>query len=59
MQYADAQLLLPKFRDMANEAPRDPASMPITIWGAKENLDLLKRDPDDGVSGLVVSLDSR
>src|ERR1700722_12189586 len=37
---------------------RDPASMPITIWGAKENLDLLKRDRDDGVSRLVVSFDS-
>ena len=43
--------------DMA-EADRDPASMPITIWGAKENLDLLQRDRDDGVSRLVVSFDS-
>ena len=33
-------------------------SVPITIWGAKENLDLLKRDRDDGVSRVVVSLDS-
>ena len=31
---------------------------PITIWGAKENLDLLKRDRDDGVSRVVISLDS-
>ena len=57
-QYADVQALLPKFREMATEAGRDPASVPITIWGAKENLDLLKRDRDDGVSRLVVSLDS-
>jgi len=49
---------LPKFREMAAEAGRDPASVPITIWGAKENLDLLKRDRDDGVSRVVVSLDS-
>ncbi len=56
--YADVQALLPKFREMAAEAGRDPASVPITIWGAKENLDLLKRDRDDGVSRLVVSLDS-
>src|SRR5436853_5059628 len=56
--YADVQALLPKFREMANEAGRDLASVPITIWGAKENLDLLKRDRDDGVSRLVVSLDS-
>ena len=57
-QYADVQTLLPKFREMAAEAGRDPASVPITIWGARENLDLLKRDRDDGVSRLVVSLDS-
>jgi hypothetical protein len=42
-----------------HEAGRDPASVPIPIWRAKENLDLLKRDCDDGVSRLVVSLDSR
>src|SRR5271157_2738267 len=57
-QYADVQALLPKFRQMTAEAGRDPASVPITIWGAKENLDLLKRDRDDGVSRVVVSLDS-
>ena len=56
--YADVQALLPKFREMVTEAGRDPASVPITIWGAKENLDLLKRDRDDGVSRVVVSLDS-
>src|SRR5665213_3340273 len=58
IQYADVQALLPKFREMAAEAGRDLASVPITIWGAKENLDLLKRDRDDGVSRVVVSLDS-
>ena len=57
-QYADVQALLPKFREMAAEAGRDLASVPITIWGAREDLDLLKRDRDDGVSRLVVSLDS-
>jgi hypothetical protein len=31
-QYADVQALLPKFREMAAEAGRDPASVPITIW---------------------------
>jgi alkanesulfonate monooxygenase SsuD/methylene tetrahydromethanopterin reductase-like flavin-dependent oxidoreductase (luciferase family) len=54
-QYADVQALLPKFREMAAEAGRDPASVPITIW---KNIDLPKRDRDDGVSRLVVSLDS-
>jgi probable F420-dependent oxidoreductase len=57
-QYADVQALLPKFREMAAEAGRDPTSVPITIWGAKESLDLLKRDRDDRVSRVVVSLDS-
>ena len=57
-QYADVQALLPKFHEMAAEAGRDPASVPITIWGAGENLDLLQRDRDDGVSRVVVSLDS-
>src|ERR1700724_2143457 len=57
-QYADVQALLPKFREMAAEAGRDPASVPITLWGAKEDLDLLERDRADGVSRLVVSFDS-
>jgi hypothetical protein len=56
-QYADVALL-PKFREMAAEAGRDPASVPITIWGSSGNLDLLKRDRDDCVSRLIVSLDS-
>jgi len=43
---------------MATEAGPDLASVPITIWSAKETLDLLKRDRDDGVSSVVVSLDS-
>jgi hypothetical protein len=57
-QYADVQALLPKFREMATEAGRDLASVPITLWGAKEDLDLLKRDRDNGISRVVVALDS-
>ena len=57
-EYADVQALLPKFREMAAEAGRDPASVPITIWGAEENLDLLKRDRDERVSRVVVRFDS-
>src|SRR5580704_1977739 len=56
-QYADVQALLPKFREMTIEAAAI-RRRPITIWGARENLDLLKRDRDDGVSRVVVSLDS-
>jgi len=57
-EYADVQALLPRFREMARQAGRDLASVPITIWGTTENLDLLKRDRDDGVSRTVVSLES-
>jgi probable F420-dependent oxidoreductase len=56
--YADVQALLPRFRQMAAEADRDPASVPVTIWGGTEKIDLLKRDRDDGVARVVISLDS-
>jgi probable F420-dependent oxidoreductase len=56
--YADVSALIPKFREMAKEAGRDPASVPVTIWGAKEDESLLKRDRDDGVERIIVSLDS-
>ena len=42
---------------MAKEAGRDLASVPVTIWGAKEDEDLLKRDRDAGVVRIVVSLE--
>ncbi len=56
--YADVSALLPKFREMAKEAGRDLASVPVTIWGAREDEDLLKRDRDDGVARIIISLDS-
>jgi probable F420-dependent oxidoreductase len=56
--YADVSALIPKFREMAKEADRDLASVPVTIWGAKEDESLLKRDRDDGVARIIVSLDS-
>jgi probable F420-dependent oxidoreductase len=56
--YADVRELVPKFREMAAEAGRDMASVPVTIWGAKEDPDMLKRDRDEGVVRVVVSLDS-
>jgi hypothetical protein len=37
------QALLPKFREMTAEAGRDPASLPITIWGGSENLEARPR----------------
>jgi probable F420-dependent oxidoreductase len=40
---------LPRFREMAEEAGRDPQSLPITLGGAPENPDLLKRYRELGV----------
>ena len=57
-EYEEVQALLGRFREMARQAGRDLASVPITIWGTTENLDLLKRDRDDGVSRVVVNLES-
>jgi probable F420-dependent oxidoreductase len=58
-QYGDVADFLPEFRKMAQEAGRDPASIPITIWGATEDADLLRRYQDLGVSRVVVSLPSK
>ena len=56
--YAELVELLPRFTQMCAEAGRDPATIPITIWGAKNDLDLLKRYRDLGVERMVVSVES-
>jgi probable F420-dependent oxidoreductase len=57
-QYADVSEFLPRFQQMAAEAGRDPASVPVTIFGAVESLDRLLRYRDLGVARAVVSLPS-
>jgi probable F420-dependent oxidoreductase len=57
-EYDNVRDELPKFHQLLAEANRDPASCPVTIWGAKEDADMLKRDRDAGVVRLVISLDS-
>jgi probable F420-dependent oxidoreductase len=57
-QYADVTEFLPQFRKMASEAGRDPATVPVSIFGAPENPDRLKRYRDQGISRVVVSLPS-
>jgi len=47
---------LPAFRKMAQEAGRDPASLPVTIGGAPDDLDKLKRFRDLGTARVNVSL---
>ena len=57
-QYGDVTEFLPQFRQMAAEAGRDVASIPVTIFGAPENLDRLKRFRDQGIARAVVTLPS-
>jgi probable F420-dependent oxidoreductase len=47
---------LPAFGKMAQEAGRDPASLPVTIGGAPDDLDKLKRFRDLGAVRANVSL---
>src|SRR5271167_2936638 len=52
----DVNDFLPKFREMAKAAGRDPASLPITLFGGTEDADLLKRYRDMGVTRVVTTL---
>jgi probable F420-dependent oxidoreductase len=56
-QYADVLTLLPQFHQMAAEAGRDLATVPVTVWGAGD-LEQVKRDRDAGVDRVIVSLNS-
>ncbi|MEA2772819.1 MAG: hypothetical protein QOD93_5781 [Acetobacteraceae bacterium] len=55
-QYGDAFDTVPKFRAMLHEAGRDPASCPVSIFGAGEDGDTLKRYRDLGVVRVTPSL---
>ncbi len=57
-QYGDVSDFLPEFRKMAKEAGRDPASIPVTIWGVANDMDRLRHYQDIGVSRVIVSMDS-
>jgi probable F420-dependent oxidoreductase len=47
---------LPRFRRMAEEAGRDPRSLPVTLGGAPEDPDQLKRYRDLGIARMNVRL---
>ncbi len=55
-QYEDVTDFLPQFRQMAAEAGRDLAGVPVTVWGIPEDLDRLKRYEDQGIARGVVQL---
>jgi probable F420-dependent oxidoreductase len=54
--YGDVNDYLPKFKAMVTEAGRNPAALPITLFGGTEDLDLLKRYRDMGVARVVTTL---
>jgi hypothetical protein len=54
--YGDVNDYLPKFKEMVRDAGRDPAALPITLFGGTEDADLLKRYRDMGVARLVTTL---
>lgn len=49
---------LPRFRQMAAEAGRDADSLPVSIFGATQDADTLKRYRDAGIARVVYSLES-
>src|SRR6266567_1652881 len=55
-QYEDVTDFLPQFRQMAAEAGRDVASVPVTVWGIPPDLDRLRRYEEQGVARGVVQL---
>ncbi len=56
--YPDVVEFLPRFRQMAAEAGRDPASVPVTVFGAPEEPDRITRYRDLGIARTCVSLPS-
>ena len=54
--YGEVIALLPEFRKMAGEAGRDPASIPVTIFGVAEDVDLIRRYRDAGVARVLFNL---
>jgi alkanesulfonate monooxygenase SsuD/methylene tetrahydromethanopterin reductase-like flavin-dependent oxidoreductase (luciferase family) len=54
--YGEVLDLLPRFRALATEAGRDPATVPITIFGVAEDVDLVRRYRDAGVARVVFNL---
>ncbi len=56
--YDDVSDFMPEFHRMAREAGRDPASLPVTLWGIPEDVDRLRRYQEMGVARVVVSVES-
>lgn len=55
---ADVLNQLPRFRQMAAEAGRDADSLPVSVFGAQIDEDLLKQYRDAGIERVTFSLES-
>lgn len=49
---------LPQFKQMSAAAGRDPATLPITIFGARDNLDRVRRYRGQGIARVETTLPS-
>ena len=56
--YAEIAEMIPQFRQMAQKAERDPDAIQITVWGPKQEADLMRRYEDLGVARVVFSVES-
>ena len=57
-EYGDVSDFLPQFRQMATEAGRDPASLPLTMFRVVEELERLRHYRDIGIARVVITLPS-
>jgi alkanesulfonate monooxygenase SsuD/methylene tetrahydromethanopterin reductase-like flavin-dependent oxidoreductase (luciferase family) len=57
-EYGDVTQFLPEFRKLVAEAGRDPAALPVTIWGQPDDAANLARYRDAGAARFVFSLPS-
>ena len=57
-EYGDVSDFLPQFHQMAKEAGRDPASLPLTMFRVVEELDALRHYRDIGIARVVITLPS-
>ena len=57
-EYGDVSDFLPQFHQMAVEAGRDPASLPLTMFRVVEELDRLRHYRDIGIARVVITLPS-
>jgi len=55
-EYGDVIKLLPDFKKLVTESGRDPASLPITVFGVPEDRDLIARYGAAGVARLIFNL---